>query len=51
MSNTSAPPPKTGVGRWIRQARYALIVSIRAPNVESDIYTPAANRFGVSVSV
>jgi hypothetical protein len=37
--------------RWGKQALYALIVSIRAPGVETDIYTPVANMIGVSVGV
>jgi hypothetical protein len=37
--------------RWGKQARYALIVSIRTPGVETDIYTPVANMIGVSVGV
>ncbi len=37
--------------RWGRQARYALIVSIRTPGVETDIYTPVANMIGVPVPV
>jgi len=37
--------------RWSSRARYALIVSIRAPKVEADIYTPVAIRLGVPVAV
>lgn len=37
--------------RWGRQARYALIVSIRTPDVETDIYTPVANQIGIPVEV
>lgn len=37
--------------RWGRQARYALIVSIRTPSVETDIYTPVANLVGIPVMV
>ncbi len=37
--------------RWGRQARYALIVSIRTPGVETDIYTPVANIVGIPVTI
>ncbi len=37
--------------RWGRQARYALVVSIRTPDVETDIYTPVASMIGVPVAV
>ena len=30
--------------RWGQRARYALVVSIRTPGVEADIYTPVANQ-------
>ena len=35
--------------RWGKQARYALIVSIKTPDVETDIYTPVANQIGIPV--
>ena len=36
--------------RWGKQARYALIITIRTPEVETDIYTPVANMIGVQVA-
>jgi hypothetical protein len=38
-----------GLQRWDRSARYALIVSIRAPESEVDLYTAIENRIGVEV--
>lgn len=38
-----------GLQRWDRSARYALLVSIRAPAVEIDLYTAIANRIAVAV--
>jgi len=35
--------------RWGKQARYALIVTIRTPEVETDIYTPVASQIGVTI--
>lgn len=40
---------KPGLGRWERSARYALLVSIRAPEAEIDLYTPIANRLVVPI--
>jgi hypothetical protein len=37
--------------RWGKQTRYALIISIRTPSVETDIYTPVANQIGIPVTV
>lgn len=37
--------------RWHKQARYALIVSITTPNIETDIYTAVANQIQVNVAV
>jgi hypothetical protein len=37
--------------RWHKQARYALIVSITTPNVETDIYTAVANQVQINLSV
>ncbi|MEW6774853.1 MAG: hypothetical protein AB1405_01040, partial [Bdellovibrionota bacterium] len=34
-----------------KSARYSLIISIRAPEVETDLYTPIANQIGIPVSV
>ncbi len=40
---------KPGLQRWDRSARYALLVSIRAPGAEVDLYTAIANRLAVAV--
>ena len=40
---------KPGLQRWDRSVRYALIVSIRAPGAEIDIYTAIANQISVEV--
>lgn len=40
---------KPGLQRWDRSARYALVVSIRAPNAEVDIYSAIANRIAVPI--
>ncbi|MEN6324617.1 MAG: S8 family peptidase, partial [Syntrophomonas sp.] len=37
------------LGRFNRQARYSLIVSIMTPAENVDIYTPVANKLGISV--
>jgi len=37
--------------RWGKQARYALIITIRAPGIETDIYTPVANMIGTPVTI
>jgi hypothetical protein len=37
--------------RSYRGARYALVVSIEAPGVEADIWTPAAQQVGVNVEI
>jgi len=37
--------------RWHKQARYALIVSITTPNIETDIYTAVVNQIQVNVTV
>jgi hypothetical protein len=39
-----------GLQRWDRSARYALIVSVRAPESEVDLYTAIANRIGIEIS-
>jgi hypothetical protein len=38
-----------GLGRWNKQTRYAIVVSIRTPGIETDIYTPVAVQLGVPV--
>ncbi len=37
--------------RWGKQARYALVVTIKTPGIETDIYTTVANQIGVVVEV
>jgi hypothetical protein len=37
--------------RYDNEARYTLIVSIRAPQVEVDLYTPIANQIGIPIDV
>lgn len=39
------------LGRWGRAARYSLIVTIRTPTEETDIYTPVANEVGVQIEI
>jgi hypothetical protein len=41
---------KPALQRWDRSARYALLVSIRAPGAEVDIYTAIANQLVVPIS-
>lgn len=40
---------KPGLQRWERSVRYVLIVSIRAPEAEVDIYSAIANQISVEV--
>lgn len=40
---------KPALQRWDRSARYALIMSIRAPETEVDLYTPMSVALGVEV--
>ncbi|GCD66744.1 hypothetical protein [Acetobacter pasteurianus] len=40
---------KPGLQRWERSVRYALLVSIRAPGAEIDLYTAIANKLAVAV--
>lgn len=42
---------KPGLQRWDRSARYSLIVSLRAPEVEVDLYTAIENRIAVAIPV
>lgn len=42
---------RPGLKRYDRTARYALVVSITAPEVEVDLYTEVANRVQASVAV
>jgi hypothetical protein len=40
---------KPGLQRWERSARYALLVSIRAPEAQIDLYTPIQNQLAVEI--
>jgi hypothetical protein len=40
---------KPSMQRWDRSARYALLISIRAPEAEIDLYTLIANRLAVEI--
>ena len=40
---------RTSLRMWDKRARYTLIVSIRTPEVEADIYTPVANAIALTV--
>jgi hypothetical protein len=42
---------KPGLQRWDRAARYALLVSVRAPEVEIDLYTPIATQLAVPIEI
>lgn len=37
--------------RWRREARYALVVSIHAPEIEVDLYTPVRTQVGISIEI
>ena len=39
------------LGAWQKTARYSLIVSIEAPEVETDLYTPIATQIGVPILI
>jgi hypothetical protein len=39
------------LGCWDKKARYALVVTIRAPEQDIDIYTPVAAQVGIAVPV
>ena len=39
------------LGRWNRRARYSLVVSIRTPAQDIDIYTPVATQIGVEIPI
>lgn len=58
LSNLLAVYPAVGwwrerphLGRWDKQARYTLIVSILVPSQEIDIYTPVAIQVGVPTPI
>ena len=42
---------RQALGRYDRAARYALVVSIKAPEVDIDLYTEVANRIAVNVGI
>lgn len=42
---------RTGLKAWDRSARYALIVSIRSPEVEADLLAEIASQISVSIEV
>ena len=42
---------RTALERYDRTARYTLVVSINAPELDVDLYTPIANQIGVVVEV
>lgn len=42
---------RTQLERYNRAARYVLIVSIRAPEADVDLYTPVANQVGAAVGI
>jgi Subtilase family len=37
--------------RWRREARYALVVSIHAPEIEVDLYTPVRTQIGIPIAI
>jgi len=37
--------------RWRRAARYALVLSIHAPEVEVDLYTPVSTQVGIPIEI
>lgn len=42
---------RANLQRWGKRTRYALIVTIKTPGVETDIYTPVANQIAVQVEI
>ncbi len=57
-SNIIAVSPRIGwwrerayLGRWNRQARYSLVVSITTPEERIDVYTPVAIQVGIAVPI
>jgi hypothetical protein len=42
---------RTALERYSQPARYSLVVSIRAPEVEVDLYTPIANQIGIPIEI
>ena len=58
LSNLLAVYPAVGwwrerphLGRWDKQARYTLVVSILVPSQEIDIYTPVAIQVGIPTPI
>ena len=41
---------KPGLQRWERSTRYSLLVSVRAPETEVDLYTPIENQLVVEIA-
>lgn len=41
---------RANLQRWGKLARYALIVTIKTPEIEADIYTPVANQIAIEVT-
>ncbi|HLG16059.1 MAG TPA: S8 family peptidase [Blastocatellia bacterium] len=39
------------LGRWNKQARYSLVVTIRTPETEVDVYTPVANMIATQIAI
>lgn len=37
--------------RWGKSARYTLVVSIKTPFLETDIYTPIENQLTITIAV
>jgi hypothetical protein len=42
---------RANLQRWGKRARYALIVTIKTPSVETDIYTAVANKIAVEIAI
>jgi hypothetical protein len=42
---------KKYLNRWNQIALYSLIISIRVPEVEADIYTPVSNIVSTSIAI
>ncbi len=39
------------LGRWDKETRYALVVTIKTPEEKMDIYTPVATKIGVKIPI
>ncbi|NOQ36796.1 MAG: hypothetical protein GQ569_13030, partial [Methylococcaceae bacterium] len=37
--------------RWNKQDRYTLVVSIKTPDIETDIYTPVASQINIPIQI